>query len=209
LGSAQPGGVTVAPSSAPPLDETTAAAVPPQPDPTGADDRSVLEGAEPNPLEAQAPELEAADPPSEPSHTAASPVTVPATSEPEAVQLAGTVEAFSANAWTVAGRRFEVTSETVVEGSPEVGLQAEVEGLAYPGGRTVALRLTVHTPVPDVTFSGVLESYDDDSWRVNRQRVLVSDATRIEGRPRVGAWVDVSASRTEDGTLVALTLKVR
>jgi hypothetical protein len=102
-----------------------------------------------------------------------------------------------------------VSAETIVEGTPAVGLSAAVEARVLDNGALAAVRVSVDAPVADRTFEGILESFDDDSWRVNRQRVMIDEGTTVEGRPRVGAWVEVEARTLPGGELVAVRLRVR
>ncbi|MGB3717750.1 MAG: DUF5667 domain-containing protein [Candidatus Promineifilaceae bacterium] len=60
----------------------------------------------------------------------------------------------------------------------------------------------------DVRFQGELLAFDENSWVVGGLRVMVDNNTVITGQPVIGALVNVNASITPDGNLLAQMLTV-
>ncbi|GAB4401758.1 MAG: hypothetical protein OHK0052_25200 [Anaerolineales bacterium] len=120
-----------------------------------------------------------------------------------------------------------------------VMLQAEHDGslsaraiLRYPLPTATPVVLTV-TPPPTVTplpvatstpapveptafrqrlkvkFEGQVTRIDGNLWTVGVQQVVVSAQTRWQGAPKVGDWVEVSASFAPNGSLFALEIELK
>ena len=72
--------------------------------------------------------------------------------------------------------------------------------------------LPTNTPAPpvqvEVEFKGVVEAIWGNSWRIAGHQVIVTAQTRIEGQPNVGDVVEVHALQQDNGTLLALRIKV-
>lgn len=64
--------------------------------------------------------------------------------QPEAIRVVGTIQLILGLRWQVGGRNIRLSSQTVVEGVPAVGLQAEVVGSAEPDGTIIAASIRVY-----------------------------------------------------------------
>jgi hypothetical protein len=76
------------------------------------------------------------------------------------VQLAGIINAIEGDRWVIAGQVVLITAETQIEGSPRVGVIAEVEAVVTADGTLRARRVRVHAPpaeqattVPEATLT--------------------------------------------------------
>ncbi|MCC7352251.1 MAG: hypothetical protein IT330_00735 [Anaerolineae bacterium] len=58
-----------------------------------------------------------------------------------------------------------------------------------------------------LTFVGFIESISPSLWEINGLPVQIQSITRVEGQPRVGDQVQVSATAPGDGTLLALRIR--
>jgi len=130
-----------------------------------------------------------------------------AASEPnEDQELKGTVNAITDAAWTIDGRVFAITEDTVFEGDPQVGDFVEVKFHLDADGNAVADRIEKENdPNPDegVEFTGIVEAIGDSSWTISGHVLAVDASTEIDGAPAVGDTVEVHAVTLADGTLRA------
>ena len=130
-----------------------------------------------------------------------------AASEPnEDQELKGTVNAITDAAWTIDGRVFAITEDTVFEGDPQVGDFVEVKFHLDADGNAVADRIEKENdPNPDegVEFTGIVEAIGDSSWTISGHVLAVNASTEIDGAPAVGDTVEVHAVTLADGTLRA------
>ena len=67
------------------------------------------------------------------------------------VQIDGTIEGFGGDSITVDGQTMTITSETQINGTPEVGRRAQVRALQMPDGSLIALVIVVIEPTPTDT----------------------------------------------------------
>lgn len=121
-------------------------------------------------------------------------------------ELKGTVNAITDAAWTIDGRVFAITEDTVFEGDPQVGDFVEVKFHLDADGNAVADRIEKENdPNPDegVEFTGIVEAIGDSSWTVSGHVLAVDASTEIDGAPAVGDTVEVHAVTLADGTLRA------
>jgi hypothetical protein len=130
------------------------------------------------------------------------------------LEITGTVESISADAWVVAGQTIVVTPETDIHGTIVVGDIVEVYVFLDAAGILTASNIELYTSDDDdcsddheYEFSGIVESISSDSWTIAGQVVLLTSATVIDGSPVVGDIVKVQAFLNADGTLTAIEIE--
>ncbi len=108
--------------------------------------------------------------------------------------------------WIIAGQSFDVISETVIIGNPEVGDIVRVEGHLVPGENPVADRIELLSAPEENRFrlTGIVELIDEDYWIVAGQNISVTAETEIESGIEVDDLVRVSGIiEVPGGNLVA------
>jgi hypothetical protein len=129
---------------------------------------------------------------------------------PQAIQFSGLIEAISGDSWVVAGRSVQITPETAIEGSAQVGAIAHVTADQYADGRLVARRITVQGSSEQVVqFEGIIQSIGESRWVVAGQELVIDGNTRISGQPAVGAVAEVEAVVRADGSKLARSIRVK
>ena len=125
-------------------------------------------------------------------------------------ELEGILTAVSDAAWTVDGKVFAITDQTVFEGDPAAGDRVEVKFHADATGALVADRIETEDDAParEAEFRGIVEAIGVASWTISGQVVAVAATTRILGAPVVGSAVEVHAVRAADGSLTASEIKL-
>lgn len=126
---------------------------------------------------------------------------------PKPVEFKGVVESISEAAWVVAGRTVLITEETVIEGTPRVGVVARVHALQQSDGTLLATRIVIEERI--VEFEGPIQEIGADAWVIAGHRVAVDANTAIEGMPQVGALAEVRAIERVDGSLLATRIEIR
>ena len=121
--------------------------------------------------------------------------------------------------WVIGEYHVMVSAETEIDGTPEVGLEADVEAVRAEDGTLHATTIEIQesdpdeTPEPDeVGFSGVIHGFPAGllgEWVIGEYHVMVSAETEIDGTPEVGLEADVEAVRAEDGTLHATAIEIQ
>lgn len=148
------------------------------------------------------------------------------------VEFVGPIQRFSDTEWVVRNVTVIITESTVIEGTPEIGLLAEVKGFLQPDRTVVATHIRVREPAATVNIRGIIVSKSSDGfpavWGIrplvstdvhpNVISVTVTANTVIDeekGPADVGALVQVkavalstAASVNADITLVARYIKV-
>ena len=127
---------------------------------------------------------------------------------PQSVEFGGAIESIGADSWTISGRVVQIVSETIIEGTPEIGAEARVKAEQYADGRLVAKRITVTQTEEVVQFEGVIQSIRGDRWTVAGQEVLIGPDTQINGQPVVGAIAEVEAVVRADSSKLARWIRV-
>jgi hypothetical protein len=126
------------------------------------------------------------------------------TGRTQSVTVAGPLELFTDLAWRVGGVKLNLTDDQIALAQSLSGSYIEVQGEIRGGEgievNSMELRL--------FTFSGLIESIQDDQWTVSGVKVLVMDTTQISGSPRIGKRVDLTTLRYEDDVYLALTMRV-
>lgn len=118
--------------------------------------------------------------------------------------LQGEVTELGASEWVVAGVYFNVNTDTVILGSPEVGSLGSVRGRIFTDGSRIAdiIELTLRDR-EKAAFSGLVEVINADNWIIGGQLVLVDSETEIKADLAVGMPVKVHFIVFEDGTWLA------
>ncbi len=152
------------------------------------------------------------------------------------VSVYGIIEFLDKERWVLNGHEIIINTETKIEETPSVGLRARVEGKPQPDGRILAESIKVlesprepdkapkedrrppdRTPTSsgdtskkqdDIRIKGTIEEIGIDRWRVDGQTVVVSSETVVEDVPKVGANVQIEGVRQENGTVLAIRVKV-
>ena len=129
------------------------------------------------------------------------------------VEIEGRIEEISDTHWVVSGQIIAVTSETEVEGTPQVGLIAEVVVRVQDDGSLKALEAEVKTQTEGglgkIRFEGPIEALDEDTWKVAGRTIEVTPSTEIEGEPQVGSTAKVKALVGSDGAFTALEIEIK
>jgi hypothetical protein len=112
--------------------------------------------------------------------------------------------------WTIAGQKITVNADTKISqrGAPlDVGNWAEVFA-TKTGAGLVALRMRGIERQEDVDIFGAIESFSATQWVLSGIPLTVVTSTLILGAPAVDLLAQASAALQEDGSLLALRLKV-
>ncbi len=112
--------------------------------------------------------------------------------------------------WTIAGLKITVNADTKISqrgGALDVGNWAEVFA-TKTGAGLVALRMRGIERQEDVDIFGAIESFSDTQWVLSGIPVTVVTSTLILGTPAVDLLAQAGAALQEDGSLLALRLKV-
>jgi hypothetical protein len=152
------------------------------------------------------------------------------------VRISGNIEFISLGYWSVSGQQVIIGKETVIEGTPAVGFRALTEGVRGPDGRVLAISIKIQGARPEslpkednetkqpstrtppaidgerlerLRVTGTIVELGLDTWRVNDETVVLTDQTRIEGTPRLGAKVDVEGVRLAEGKILAVKVRVQ
>ena len=128
------------------------------------------------------------------------------------VEFEGIIESLTETEWMVGGVEVAVNEDTIIEGTPQVGLTAEVRATILPDQTVLATRIVVETTEGnEVTFEGIIESIGETEWQVAGQIVLIDAGTIIDesrALAEVGMWAEVKAVLQKDGSLLATRIKI-
>ena len=125
-------------------------------------------------------------------------------------QLSGVLRKKTDTWWTVEQTLIEISPDTVISGTPEIG--ALVWVVATQQGDTLrAVAAEVLTPNPDsppVEFEGPITSLMTDLWRIDNREVVIGQRTQIIGEPKIDAIAEVQAEQQANGRLLARTIRI-
>jgi hypothetical protein len=129
------------------------------------------------------------------------------------VEFEGPIESVAKDAWIVNGITVTISPVTVVRGVPELAVTAEVKGLLQPDGSVLAKLITVKGGelIPQVDIEGLVGRIEATSWLVAGTQVFIGANTFIDdsGAPaEVGMWAQIRAFRRQDGSLLALRIRL-
>jgi len=112
--------------------------------------------------------------------------------------------------WTIAGQKITVNADTKISqrgGALDVGNWAEVFATKADAG-LVALRMRGIERQEDVNIFGAIESFSDTQWVLSGIPLTVVTSTLILGAPATDLLAQAGAALQEDGSLLALRLRV-
>lgn len=129
------------------------------------------------------------------------------------VEFEGAIESVADTVWTVNGITVTLSPVTVIRGVPELGRTAEVKGALQPDGSVLAQVLTVKgtDSTAQVDIEGLVEQMDATSWLVAGTRVAIGTGTFIDDSrapAELGMWAQIRALRRQDGSLLALRIRL-
>jgi hypothetical protein len=124
-------------------------------------------------------------------------------------EFQGLIESFGSAQWIVGGHSLLITEQTVIEGTPQKGLLAEVKAMRQSDGSLIAVRIVVRLPTEEVQFEGVIQSVGDGEWIVEDVTVRLDAETAVEGTPAVGAVAEVQGLLLPDGAVLARRIVVQ
>ena len=124
--------------------------------------------------------------------------------------LTGEVTSIDGEIWTVAGVSFIVNGDTQLAGNPQEGSKVFVEGRITAAGERLADSVTVlnddvdHT---ESTFTGILQSRQDDTWLVDGIAIHLTEDTEIGAGIALGMPVKVRFYVDSSGRWVATKIE--
>ena len=129
------------------------------------------------------------------------------------VEFEGPIESVGDDVWTVNGITVGISPVTVIRGAPAPGLGAEVKGALQPDGSVLAQLVTVKGAglTTQVDIEGLVESIEATDWLVAGRQVFIGPSTFIDDSrapAEVGMWAQVRALRRQDGSLLALRIRL-
>ena len=124
-------------------------------------------------------------------------------------EFQGLIESWSATQWVVSGHVLTLNSNTVIKGSPQKGLLAEVKALRQSDGSLLAKSIVVRLPTEEVQFEGVIQSISAGQWVVEGVTVWIDAETRIDGTPAVGAVAEIQGLLLPDGAVLGRRVLVQ
>ena len=130
------------------------------------------------------------------------------------VEFRGTVEAMSAESWTVSGIAFSATSATEIEAGIQMGDFVKVHARRQSDGSLWAREIERERDQDrdrdrqSIEFTGTVEAMGADAWTIDGQLVAITAQTQIKGDIQVGDFVKVHAMVQDDGSLVAREIEL-
>ncbi len=130
------------------------------------------------------------------------------------VEFKGPIDSFGSETWVVRGISVTITADTRIEGTPAVGLMAEVHALVMPDRSLVATKIKVEDPEEHhdrfVEFKGRIEEIvSDTEWLVGAVTVMLDSQTVVEGTPAAGKIAEVKGLLQTDGSVLARKIEVK
>lgn len=127
----------------------------------------------------------------------------------QAFEFRGLIESFGDTRWVVGGQTLIVTPDTVIDGSPQKGLLAQVKAIRHGDGSLTAQRIAVSPPTEEVQFEGAIERITAGEWVVDGTLVRLDQQTEVLGEPRIGAHVEIQGLLLADGAVLARRVRVQ
>lgn len=131
----------------------------------------------------------------------------PAQEQP--VEFQGLIESWSDTRWVVGGHELIVNPYTLISGSPQKGLLAEVKAVRLSDGTTLARQIVIHLPSEEVQFEGLIQSISAGEWVVEGVVVRLDSQTVVLGTPQVGAEAEVQGLLLPDGAVLGRRIVVQ
>lgn len=130
-------------------------------------------------------------------------------SREQPVEFQGLIESWNDTHWLVGGYDLLVNPYTLITGSPQKGLLAEVKAVRLTDGTTLARQIIIHLPSEEVQFEGVIQSMGAGEWLVEGVVVRFDGQTVVSGTPEVGALVEVQGLLLPDGAVLGRRIVVQ
>lgn len=151
------------------------------------------------------------------------------------VEIEGTISAVNSSQIVVLGKQISIEPSTKIEGQLTVGSKAKVKAIGSDNGTLTAVQIKTDTrpstaatvtterprpavpantpptatPSPaEVKFSGVIESLSPGVWVISGKEIVVSDRTKIDGTPAVGASVRIEGRIQNSGSIIASEISI-
>ncbi len=124
-------------------------------------------------------------------------------------EFQGLIESFGPTQWIIGGYTVLITADTLIEGSPQEGLLAEVKALRQSDGSVRATHIVVRLPSEEVQFEGLIEILDAEEWIVDGITVRIDAQTIIIGTPAVGYPVEIQGLLLPDGAVLGRRIVVQ
>lgn len=145
------------------------------------------------------------------------------------IEIEGTISAIQDSQITVLGKPIFIRNNTKIEGRLVLGGKARIKANISADGILIASEIRVSAPdavvtpfterprptvpvqVPptatprpaEVKFGGIIDSLSPGVWLISGKEVIISDRTKIDGTPQVGAEVQIEAQIQSSGSIIA------
>lgn len=136
--------------------------------------------------------------------------------DPFKMKLSGTFQGIDDQGnWIVDSAKVAVGSLTMVEGTPAVGQLVEVKAIAREDGSLLARKIRGEKrdgirSRREAQVRGTIEGiHRDGSLVIDGIRIALSTLTELEGEPQAGDLAEVQALIQEDGSLLAVEVKIQ
>ena len=110
------------------------------------------------------------------------------------------------NQWTVTGQSFQVSQNTTVSSTAEIGQVLQIEGRILSSGQWVADKIQPLAEEIKSSFTGVVESISEGDWTISGTTVTVNEVTKIQNKLEVGSTVEVEYLALNDENWLALQI---
>ena len=129
------------------------------------------------------------------------------------VEFEGIIENLAGDAWTVSGVEVTISPVTVIDGTPQTGMMAEVKGVLQPDGSVLAEQVNVKRAgfTAHVDLTGLVEHMEPAQWIVDGWTVRIDHNTFVDesrAPAEVGMSAQVRALSQRDGSLLALRIRL-
>lgn len=122
----------------------------------------------------------------------------------EVVRLGGEVSDIQPDQWVVRDTRVLFDANTQLDGAIDVGFYVEVTGRLNPDASLLAQTVRAR----QITFSGTVDTVENEVWVIDGLPVKVTGHTRWSGSPEVGSQVAVNTFVLADGSLQASLIQI-
>ena len=124
-------------------------------------------------------------------------------------EFQGLISSWSETQWVVGGYALIVNPFTLIDGSPQKGLLAEVKSVLLSDGTILAKQISIRLPTDEVQFEGLIQSLSANEWVVDGVAVRIDSQTQVVGSPAVGSQVEVQGLLLPDGAVLARRIVVQ
>ena len=120
--------------------------------------------------------------------------------------LIAILETIQGKQWSINGQTFQISNQTLIQGSPEIGQVMQIEGRILANGRWIADAITPLDEAFTSSFTGIVDEIASGAWIVNGKSVIVNETTQLMNPIDVGDSVEVHYFALEDGDWLALQI---